>query len=134
MGTVRIHYEISDELHRRAKAEAARQGITLKALIEKSLRYVVGDERADEFAALCRDGVDHAEIARTHGLTTKKIVTVLASEGYGYRGWKPEYERNCDQCGRQFKPHDQRCTGPNRNAAPQLRYCSNECRRSAGVW
>lgn len=33
----RIHYEIDDNLHRRSKAAAAMQGITLKAFIEHAL-------------------------------------------------------------------------------------------------
>lgn len=33
----RIHYEIDDDLHRRAKAAAALQGITLKAFLERAL-------------------------------------------------------------------------------------------------
>jgi predicted HicB family RNase H-like nuclease len=33
----RIHYEIDDDLHRRAKSAAALQGITLKAFLEQAL-------------------------------------------------------------------------------------------------
>lgn len=33
----RVHYEIEDDLHRRAKAAAAMEGITLKALIEQGM-------------------------------------------------------------------------------------------------
>lgn len=37
----RIHYEIDDDLHRRAKAAAAMQGVTLKAFIEAALETAV---------------------------------------------------------------------------------------------
>lgn len=37
----RIHYEIPDELHRRAKVAAAHEGITLKALLERALENEV---------------------------------------------------------------------------------------------
>ena len=33
----RVHYEIDDDLHRRAKAAAAMEGITLKSLIEEGM-------------------------------------------------------------------------------------------------
>ena len=33
-----VHYDIDDELHRRVKAAAAREGITLKAAVEQALR------------------------------------------------------------------------------------------------
>lgn len=42
----RIHYEIDDDLHRRAKSAAALAGITLKQYIEDALRgSVERDER-----------------------------------------------------------------------------------------
>ena len=41
----RIHYEIDDDLHRRAKSIAALHGETLKALIEKAIKEYV--ERAE---------------------------------------------------------------------------------------
>ena len=43
LGMARIHYEIPDDLHRRAKAAAALRGITLKDLIIDALRRVVDD-------------------------------------------------------------------------------------------
>ena len=46
MSMVTIHYELPDELHRRAKAAAAREGITLKAFIERALELEV--ERAEQ--------------------------------------------------------------------------------------
>jgi predicted transcriptional regulator len=42
----RIHYEIDDELHRRAKSVAALDGDTLKALVEKAIAEYV--ERAEK--------------------------------------------------------------------------------------
>lgn len=39
--TVRIHYEIPEDLHRRAKVAAAGQGKTLKAFIEEALAAAV---------------------------------------------------------------------------------------------
>jgi predicted HicB family RNase H-like nuclease len=41
----RIHYEIDDELHRRAKAQAALKGVTLKAYVETAIAQAV---EADE--------------------------------------------------------------------------------------
>ncbi len=32
-----VHYNIAEELHRRAKVAAAQQGITLKAFLEQAL-------------------------------------------------------------------------------------------------
>lgn len=47
MDTVaRIHYEIPDDLHRRAKAAAAIEGITLKDFLIAALAAAV--ERADK--------------------------------------------------------------------------------------
>lgn len=37
----RIHYEIPDELHRRAKAAAALEGVTLKAYVVAALEAAV---------------------------------------------------------------------------------------------
>jgi predicted HicB family RNase H-like nuclease len=37
----RIHYEIDDDLHRRAKSAAALQGITLKEFLERALEAAV---------------------------------------------------------------------------------------------
>jgi predicted HicB family RNase H-like nuclease len=42
----RIHYEIPDDLHRRAKAEAALQGVTLRDFLIEALERAVGDQRA----------------------------------------------------------------------------------------
>ncbi|MGQ0803849.1 MAG: toxin-antitoxin system HicB family antitoxin [Actinomycetota bacterium] len=39
----RIHYEIPDELHRRAKAEAALQGVTLRDFLIKALELAVAN-------------------------------------------------------------------------------------------
>ncbi|CAN5531398.1 hypothetical protein BH10ACT1_BH10ACT1_33480 [soil metagenome] len=36
-----IHYEVPDELHRRAKAMAAERGITLKEFILQALKHEV---------------------------------------------------------------------------------------------
>jgi hypothetical protein len=45
----RIHYEIDDDLHRRAKAVAALEGETLKRLVEKAIaEYVERAERDRE--------------------------------------------------------------------------------------
>jgi predicted HicB family RNase H-like nuclease len=38
---MRIHYEIDDELHRRAKAAAALRGQTLKEFVEQALEQLV---------------------------------------------------------------------------------------------
>jgi predicted HicB family RNase H-like nuclease len=43
---MRIHYEINDELHRRAKAAAALRGQTLKEFVEEALEELV--ERAEK--------------------------------------------------------------------------------------
>jgi len=44
----RVHYEIPDDLHRKAKAAAAMQGQTLRAFIVQALAdAVVKAERAD---------------------------------------------------------------------------------------
>lgn len=44
--TIRIHYEIPADLHRRAKVAAATRGQTLKAFIEEALEVaVVASER-----------------------------------------------------------------------------------------
>ncbi|MDA8045967.1 MAG: toxin-antitoxin system HicB family antitoxin [Actinomycetota bacterium] len=37
----RIHYEIDDDLHRRAKAQAAYRGVTLRAYIEQAIAAAV---------------------------------------------------------------------------------------------
>lgn len=43
----RIHYEIDDDLHRRAKSAAALAGITLKQYLEDALRSSIErDERS----------------------------------------------------------------------------------------
>jgi predicted HicB family RNase H-like nuclease len=38
---MRIHYEIDDDLHRRAKAVAALRGQTLKEFVEEALKELV---------------------------------------------------------------------------------------------
>ena len=38
---MRIHYEIDDDLHRRAKAAAALRGQTLKEFVEEALAQLV---------------------------------------------------------------------------------------------
>jgi predicted HicB family RNase H-like nuclease len=43
---MRIHYEIDDDLHRRAKAAAALRGQTLKEFVEEALEELV--ERAEK--------------------------------------------------------------------------------------
>lgn len=44
----RVHYEIPDELHRRAKAAAAMRGVTLKDfLIDALERSVEADDRKE---------------------------------------------------------------------------------------
>lgn len=40
----RIHYEIDDDLHRRAKSAAALAGVTLKKYLEDALRRSVADD------------------------------------------------------------------------------------------
>jgi len=40
-GQVRIHYEIPAELHRRAKAEAALSGLTLKEFVIRALEEAI---------------------------------------------------------------------------------------------
>lgn len=42
----RIHYEIPDELHRQAKAEAALQGVTLRDFLIKALERAVASNGA----------------------------------------------------------------------------------------
>lgn len=42
----RIHYEIPDELHRRAKAAAAMQGLTLKDFLVEALEAAVKASRS----------------------------------------------------------------------------------------
>ena len=39
----RIHYEIPDDLHRRAKAEAALRGLTLRDFLIQALEQAVTD-------------------------------------------------------------------------------------------
>ena len=39
----RIHYEIPDDLHRRAKAEAALRGLTLREFLIEALERAVTD-------------------------------------------------------------------------------------------
>ena len=36
-----IHYKIDDDLHRRAKSQAALQGVTLRAYIEQAIAAAV---------------------------------------------------------------------------------------------
>lgn len=38
-----LNYEIPDDLHRKAKAAAALEGITLKAFIERAIAQAVAD-------------------------------------------------------------------------------------------
>jgi predicted HicB family RNase H-like nuclease len=38
---MRMHYEIDDELHRKAKVAAATEGITLKAFLERALAHEI---------------------------------------------------------------------------------------------
>ena len=40
---VRIHYEVPDEVHREAKAAAARLGITLREFVIRALERAVRD-------------------------------------------------------------------------------------------
>lgn len=47
----RIHYEIPDDLHRRAKAAAALQGVTLKDFITSALANAVSHATQDPAAA-----------------------------------------------------------------------------------
>jgi predicted HicB family RNase H-like nuclease len=47
-GVMRIHYEIDDELHRRAKAAAALRGQTLKEFVEESLEQLVKKAEAEQ--------------------------------------------------------------------------------------
>ena len=42
----RIHYLIDDELHRRAKAQAALAGMTLRAYIERAITWAVEADEA----------------------------------------------------------------------------------------
>lgn len=37
----RIHYEVDDDLHRRAKAAAALEGVSLKVFLERALEAAV---------------------------------------------------------------------------------------------
>ena len=41
VGMARIHYEIPEDIHRRAKAEAALQGITLRDFVIQALEKAV---------------------------------------------------------------------------------------------
>lgn len=43
-----IHYEIPDDLHRRAKAAAADVGVTLKAFIEQALAWAIDTTEAHD--------------------------------------------------------------------------------------
>lgn len=52
----RIHYEIPDDLHRRAKAAAAMEGITLKELLERGLELAILE--------LSREGTQRAKPAK----------------------------------------------------------------------
>jgi predicted HicB family RNase H-like nuclease len=45
-GIARVHYEIDDTLHRRAKSAAAMQGITLREFIVQALQNAV--EKAEQ--------------------------------------------------------------------------------------
>ena len=42
----RIHYEIPDDLHRKAKAEAALQGVTLREFLIEALQQAVKENGA----------------------------------------------------------------------------------------
>jgi hypothetical protein len=44
-GIARVHYEIDDTLHRRAKSAAAMQGVTLREFVVRALEAAV--EKAD---------------------------------------------------------------------------------------
>lgn len=44
----RIHYEIPDDLHRRAKSAAALQGVTLKDFLVRSLEVATRDAEKDK--------------------------------------------------------------------------------------
>jgi len=44
---MRIHYEIDDDLHRRAKAAAALRGQTLKEFVEPCTRSLAGWSRPE---------------------------------------------------------------------------------------
>ena len=45
---MRIHYEIDDDLHRRAKAAAALRGQTLKEFVEEALEQLVDQAEAEQ--------------------------------------------------------------------------------------
>jgi predicted HicB family RNase H-like nuclease len=45
---MRIHYEIDDNLHRRAKAAAALRGQTLKEFVEEALQQLVDQAEAEQ--------------------------------------------------------------------------------------
>jgi predicted HicB family RNase H-like nuclease len=44
----RVHYEIPDDLHRKAKAAAAMQGFTLRTFVIEALRQAVARAEGDE--------------------------------------------------------------------------------------
>ena len=44
LGMPRIHYEIPDELHRQAKAEAALKGVTLRDFLIQALERAVAED------------------------------------------------------------------------------------------
>lgn len=44
----RIHYEIDDDLHRRAKSQAALKGITLKEYVETALAKAVKSDEEEK--------------------------------------------------------------------------------------
>ncbi len=46
-GIARVHYEIDDTLHRRAKSAAAMQGITLREFIVQALQKAVEQAERD---------------------------------------------------------------------------------------
>jgi predicted HicB family RNase H-like nuclease len=45
-----VHYEIADDLHRRAKAAAAMQGMTLKEFVIQALEQATADYEDPEKA------------------------------------------------------------------------------------
>jgi predicted HicB family RNase H-like nuclease len=50
-GVARVHYEIPDDLHRKAKAAAAMRGVTLREFIVQALRDAVAKAERPDSAA-----------------------------------------------------------------------------------
>jgi predicted HicB family RNase H-like nuclease len=47
MGVANVNYKIDDDVHRRAKAEAAYRGLTLRDYVERAIKETVERDEAE---------------------------------------------------------------------------------------